>query len=683
MTITNTIIASHSIAIAQANGTVTEDYNLFFGNTENLSGTITSGGHSLTGNPAFENPASDDYHLTTTSAAYNTGTNAGVTSDFEGKPRPQGGGFDIGFDEVTIQAAPLANDDTATTLEDIGLTITVLNNDNDPNGDPLSLAAIGAAQHGTTAISGATAVYTPALNFAGTDSFTYTASDGTLTGTARVTVTVTPSNDGPIVGATKVLYQGVSSETPDNQGFFYFPVGSASNTATSGVTTLDTSSDNSTQAGYSGTTPFVPTLNRATGYTVRFTAQISSENHTGSDRNGDGVDDRAGFSVIALSSDKRGIELGFWINRIWAQNGGAPVTAGGTLFTQGEGAAFDTTAGLIPYELRVLGGAYSLAVGSTEILSGSLRDYTAFTGFPDVYENSNYLFFGDDTTSARASMRLSLISVLTNTTLPDRTVASGGELVVDKLGLLDVDAGGQTGVVTLTVNSGVITLTTSAPNGLTTGQINGNGTGTVVVTGSLAQINNSLAFTPALIYRSNAGFLGGDSLTVTINDQGHTGGGALTGQKSFNINVQAAELGVTKTVNTLTPLAGQRITYTLVVSNAGNLNVTGATLSDNLSASLTFAGPISLDPAGAGTIGTPPHIVTNLTVTAGQRITVTLPVTVNLNLNPGAQITNTATISSPMTEALPANNSGTVVITLANPNSPANSTYLPLIVKSD
>ena len=40
--------------------------------------------------------------------------------------------------------------------------------------------------------------YTPTANFAGTDSFTYTISDGALgTDTATVTVTVTPVNDAP------------------------------------------------------------------------------------------------------------------------------------------------------------------------------------------------------------------------------------------------------------------------------------------------------------------------------------------------------------------------------------------------------------------------------------------------------------------------------------------------------
>jgi hypothetical protein len=48
------------------------------------------------------NATGDDYHLGPGSAAIDAGTNAGVTTDFDGEARPQGSGFDIGFDESTL-----------------------------------------------------------------------------------------------------------------------------------------------------------------------------------------------------------------------------------------------------------------------------------------------------------------------------------------------------------------------------------------------------------------------------------------------------------------------------------------------------------------------------------------------------------------------------------------------------
>jgi uncharacterized repeat protein (TIGR01451 family) len=98
--ISNTIIANHTVGIQQSDGSlVTQDYNLFFGNIANTSGTVDGGSHSLVDNPAFANPAADDYRLMATSAALNIGADVGVYTDFEGNRRPLGGGFDAGYDE--------------------------------------------------------------------------------------------------------------------------------------------------------------------------------------------------------------------------------------------------------------------------------------------------------------------------------------------------------------------------------------------------------------------------------------------------------------------------------------------------------------------------------------------------------------------------------------------------------
>jgi len=52
-------------------------------------------------NPNFINVAVDDYHLGAGSAAIDTGTDVGVTTDVDGDVRPHGNGFDIGYDEST------------------------------------------------------------------------------------------------------------------------------------------------------------------------------------------------------------------------------------------------------------------------------------------------------------------------------------------------------------------------------------------------------------------------------------------------------------------------------------------------------------------------------------------------------------------------------------------------------
>ena len=73
---------------------------------------------------------------------------------------------------VTVNHSPVAVPDAASTLEDTAVTIPVLANDTDSDGDTLTLASVGTPAHGTTAIVGGGVVYTPAADFYGTDTFT-------------------------------------------------------------------------------------------------------------------------------------------------------------------------------------------------------------------------------------------------------------------------------------------------------------------------------------------------------------------------------------------------------------------------------------------------------------------------------------------------------------------------------
>jgi uncharacterized repeat protein (TIGR01451 family) len=100
--------------------------------------------------------------------------------------------------------APVAEDDTASTTQGAPVAIAVLANDSDPDGDPLAVVAVDTPTDGTAAISGtSTIVYTPTTSFVGTSPFTYTISDGALTDSATVTVTVTSDSEppaAPVVG---------------------------------------------------------------------------------------------------------------------------------------------------------------------------------------------------------------------------------------------------------------------------------------------------------------------------------------------------------------------------------------------------------------------------------------------------------------------------------------------------
>jgi len=84
-----------------------------------------------------------------------------------------------------------------------------------------------------------------------------------------------------------------------------------------------------------------------------------------------------------------------------------------SLFTQAEGAAFDTTAWMVQFDFSVLNNGYSLTANGIPLLSGNLRNYnpSGLGSLVDPYNNPSFLFFGDDTTSADADVLLGNIEI--------------------------------------------------------------------------------------------------------------------------------------------------------------------------------------------------------------------------------------------------------------------------------
>ena len=99
-----------------------------------------------------------------------------------------------------MRFGPVAVDDALSLAEDDAVTVDVIANDTDVDGDALALTAVGAPAHGSAAIVDARHVlYTPVANYHGPDAFTYTIADGQGgTATASVAVAVTPVNDPPV-----------------------------------------------------------------------------------------------------------------------------------------------------------------------------------------------------------------------------------------------------------------------------------------------------------------------------------------------------------------------------------------------------------------------------------------------------------------------------------------------------
>lgn len=100
-----------------------------------------------------------------------------------------------------LNNSPVAVDDD-TTAGSSPITINVLANDADPDGDTLSLLSASSAAYGSVSISGNAVVYTQSSSFAAEyDMFTYTISDGrggTASGLVHITFSNAPVNNRPV-----------------------------------------------------------------------------------------------------------------------------------------------------------------------------------------------------------------------------------------------------------------------------------------------------------------------------------------------------------------------------------------------------------------------------------------------------------------------------------------------------
>jgi hypothetical protein len=98
-----------------------------------------------------------------------------------------------------VNDAPVAEDDDATTQEDTAVTIGVLGNDSDVDGDSLTVQSATGATNGSVTVDDRSVIYIPHPDFQGTDTFTYAVADSTSQPTtAAVSITVDPVNDAPV-----------------------------------------------------------------------------------------------------------------------------------------------------------------------------------------------------------------------------------------------------------------------------------------------------------------------------------------------------------------------------------------------------------------------------------------------------------------------------------------------------
>jgi hypothetical protein len=327
-------------------------------------------------------------------------------------------------DVVVTNVPPVAVDDAATTGVDQTAAIPVLANDSDNENDPLAISSVAQPQHGRVEIGNQGLInYTPSSQFVGTDSFTYTITDGNNHfDTATVTVTVAPTGPGiPVANPdtantnqnATVDIQALANDTdPENDPLTLVGVSTPANgtavLADGGVIRYTPA------AGFSGTDTFTYTvtdkqgLDHAATGTVTVTVNPSGPGApiVNNDSATTDQDESTVIGVLFNDSDPENDPL--TVTAVSAPTNGTAVAGNGGLVTYQPKAGF---VGTDSFTYTVSDGQGHSSVGTVSVTVGSgapvVADDQATTGqnLPvaiDVLANDSDPQF-DDLTVAQVS----------------------------------------------------------------------------------------------------------------------------------------------------------------------------------------------------------------------------------------------------------------------------------------
>ncbi|WP_120967548.1 Ig-like domain-containing protein [Comamonas sp. lk] len=261
--------------------------------------------------------------------------------------------------------------------------------------------------------------------------------------------------------------------------------------------------------------------------------------------------------------------------------------------------------------LGALGGA-GVTVGGTPTamtLSGTIANVNAFISNNRVTYTTAAnttadvtLTVGVDTGSVGTDTKTITLSVTPVNDAPVVTVPVSLTVTEDvpggvtNISFSDVDAGNASVTATFSVPSGVLRAVSGS--GVT---VDGSGTGTLTLSGSLSDINTFIAAT-RVSFQTALNSTDSVLLTVSINDNGNTGGAAQTDSKTVIINVSAvndapvnsvpgAQTIKQNVVLAFNTLKGNAISFS--DPDAGSSNVIVILNSVNGTMSLTAAGGVS------------------------------------------------------------------------------------------
>ncbi len=252
---------------------------------------------------------------------------------------------------TATNVAPVANNDTTSTLFETPVSVNVLNNDTDANGDTLTIVTVSNPSNGTAAISGNAILYTPNAGFNGSDTFNYSISDGNnATNSAIVTITVNSQpNTAPVANNDSATTNGIQTRQinvlvndSDADGDT-LSITQFTQPANGSVTRTGSSLNYTPNATFSGTDRFSYTINDGNGASDTATVTITVPANNAPDA----VEDTAvlfnnetiNVNVLANDTDPDGDVLSVLPGSVNAITAGisASLNADGTIFVNPQG----------------------------------------------------------------------------------------------------------------------------------------------------------------------------------------------------------------------------------------------------------------------------------------------------------------------------------------------------------
>ncbi|GGG05046.1 hypothetical protein GCM10010924_37040 [Rhizobium wenxiniae] len=468
-------------------------------------------------------------------------------------------------DGIAITVTPVADiaNDTVTTPEDTAVAINVNQNDSFENSAHQITAINGTAVavNGTVAVANGTArlnsdgtiTFTPAANYNGQTTFTYTVTSGEVIETATVTVNVTPVNDAPVntvPGAQTVAEDGTITFSPaagnaisvtdvdngtltvtltvTNGAFSLSSIAGLTFTAgdgTSDATMTFSGTTAAINAALAGAT-YVPT--RDYNGPAQITLTTSDGSLTDVDSIGVTITPVTDIANDSVSTDE---DVAVTI----------PVLANDTFDNPGRAIT------AINGSAIAVGGTVSVANGTVQLTSGGQLVFTPTLDYNGVTTFQYTVTSGGVTETATVAVAVASINTPPVNTIPaSYTTLEDTGLGLSGLSISDADAGTGTVSVTLAVDSGI--LTAANAGGVT---VTGSGNGQIVLSGTISAINAYLAGASRPTFTPAANSVASVTLTMTTNDNGNTGGPALTDIDTSTITitpVNDAPAGTDKTI---------------------------------------------------------------------------------------------------------------------------------------